>query len=133
MWRSTALILFLAIVRSAGAQPIVGSGEPPCATTDSTNSVRTLYTDSLCSSFLICIPHHVAAHYHRHHTEHVFVLDGTGEMLLGDSLFRISPGQSVVVPKGTTHAVRTTSPSPLRVISVQSPQFDGSDRIPISP
>jgi len=35
------------------------------------------------------------------------------------------------VPPNTAHAVVTTSPKPLKVLSVQSPQFLGQDRIVI--
>lgn len=105
----------------------------PCDTTGGPVQVHPLYSDSLCSSFLICVPRSVAPHYHRFHTEHVVVLEGTGTMLLGDSTFTIAAGHSIVVPKGTPHAVTTTSDTPLRVISVQAPYFDGTDRVPWKP
>lgn len=94
------------------------------------NEVRPLHHDSLSSSFLICVPHEVKPHYHRLHTEHVVVLDGKAEMLLGDSLFQIGPGDVIAIPRGTVHAVTTRSERPLRVASIQSPRFDGSDRVP---
>lgn len=95
------------------------------------NAVRALHTDSLASSFLICIPREVKAHYHAAHTEHVVVLEGEGELLLGDSLIAIRPGDIIAIPRGTVHAVRTRSEGPLRVLSVQAPRFDGSDRVPV--
>lgn len=105
----------------------------PCNAADSLVQVRPLYSDSLCSSFVICIPGAVAPHYHRYHTEHVTVLEGTATMQLGDSTFSIAAGHCIVIPKGTPHAVITTSTIPLRVISVQSPRFDGTDRIFLEP
>lgn len=93
--------------------------------------MHVLHHDSLSSSFIICIPSEVAPHYHAAHTEHVTVLSGTGEMLLGDSTFTIAPGDVMVIPMRTPHGVRTTSTAPLRVLSVQSPRFDGSDRVPL--
>ena len=104
-----------------------------CNPVDSLLQVHPMYSDSLCSSFMICIPRGVAGHYHRYHTEHVTVLEGTGIMLLADSVFSIAAGHSVVIPKGAVHSVTTTSATPLRVISVQSPYFDGSDRVFIEP
>lgn len=92
--------------------------------------MRPLHHDSLSSSFLICVPHEVKPHYHRLHTEHVVVLDGQAEMLLGDSIFQIGPGDVIAIPRGTVHAVTTRSERPLRVASIQSPRFDGSDRVP---
>ena len=115
------------------AQVLDASDHAPCSPTDSTVQVRRLYDDSLCTSFVICIPRSVAPHYHRHHTEHVMVLEGAGIMQLGDSVFSISAGTNIVIPMGTPHSVRTTSSIPLRVISVQSPRFDGTDRILVAP
>lgn len=115
------------------AQQHLSADMLPCNAADSLVQVRPLYSDSLCSSFVICIPRAVAPHYHRYHTEHVTVLEGTATMQLGDSTFSIAAGQCIVIPKGTPHAVTTTSTTPLRVISVQSPHFDGTDRIFLDP
>jgi mannose-6-phosphate isomerase-like protein (cupin superfamily) len=92
-----------------------------------------LHADSACSSFLICVPRSVPPHFHVHHTEHVSVLSGEGTMRLGDSTFTVAAGRSIVIPKGTVHAVVTTSIEPLRVISVQAPYFDGTDRVFVDP
>lgn len=95
------------------------------------NTVQPLHSDSLSSSFLICVPHEVKPHYHALHTEHVVVIDGEATLLLGGSLLRIGPGDVIAIPKGTVHAVTTTSPEPLRVASIQAPRFDGTDRVPV--
>lgn len=102
----------------------------PCGEGQS-NTVQALHSDSLSSSFLICVPHEVKPHYHAWHTEHVVVIDGEATLLLGDSLLRIGPGDVIAIPKGTVHAVTTTSPAPLRVASIQAPRFDGTDRVPV--
>jgi mannose-6-phosphate isomerase-like protein (cupin superfamily) len=114
---------------SATAQRIVSSADPICP--EGTGPVRStvLHSDSACSSFLLCIDAAVRPHLHRTHTEHVFVLDGTAEMMLGDSTRAIKAGDMILIPPGTPHAVKVTSPTPLRVISVQSPYFDGTDRV----
>ena len=91
--------------------------------------VRQLYSDSLSSSFVIFIKKEVKLHKHNAHTEHVMVLQGEGTMVLGDSTFTIKKGNIVFIPKGTPHKVLTTSKIPLKVISIQSPNFDGSDRL----
>lgn len=112
-------------------QTRVPAGSPACGAGSDRNEVHALHHDSLSSSFVICIPREVAPHYHRAHTEHVAVIDGAGEMMLGDSTFTIATGDVIVIPMGTPHGVRTTSSVPLRVLSVQSPRFDGSDRVPL--
>lgn len=88
-----------------------------------------LHSDSACTSFLLCIDTRVRPHLHRMHTEHVFVLEGTAVMTLGDSVRTISSGDVVLIPPGTPHAVSVTGGTALKVISVQSPWFDGSDRV----
>lgn len=93
--------------------------------------VTTLHSDSLCSSFLIRVDSAVAPHLHRFHTEHVVVLEGEGTMLLGDSVRTVRAGDAVIIPRNTPHAVKVLGNGPLRVISVQAPRFDGTDRVPL--
>jgi mannose-6-phosphate isomerase-like protein (cupin superfamily) len=85
--------------------------------------------DSLSSSFLINIKTEVKSHKHAFHSEHVYIVDGEGTMKLGDDQFAVRPGDHVFVPKNTFHSVRVTSTKPLKVLSIQSPLFDGKDRI----
>lgn len=91
--------------------------------------VRPLYSDSLVSSFVIFIKKEVKLHKHATHSEHVYVLEGEGEMTLGDKKFRIKKGDVVFIPKNTAHALKTISTYPIKVVSLQSPMFDGKDRI----
>jgi mannose-6-phosphate isomerase-like protein (cupin superfamily) len=81
------------------------------------------------STFIIWVKNEVKPHFHEMHTEHVLVLEGEGIMLLGDSLIQIKKEMLLVIPPKTIHAVHTTSNVPLKVVSIQSPQFDGSDRV----
>jgi len=85
--------------------------------------------DSLSTSFLILIKKEVKLHKHLEHSEHVYVLEGEGNMQLGNEWFKIKKGDLIFIPKNTAHKVVTTSEIPLKVISIQSPQFDGTDRI----
>lgn len=93
------------------------------------NYVKALYSDSLSSSFLIIIPKEVKMHYHATHTEQVVVLSGEADMMLGDQKIHIMAGDVVFIPKGTKHSVNVTSSEPLKIISVQAPLFDGTDRV----
>ena len=88
-----------------------------------------LASDSLASSFLIYIYDEVAPHYHAHHSEHVMILEGTGTMLLNDSLIQLNPQTAVFIPKGSIHSAKRTGNKPLKAISIQAPFFDGADRI----
>ena len=92
--------------------------------------VRKIAEDSLSSSFVIWIKQNVKSHFHKDHSENIVVLEGEGMMTLGDSLFAIKEGDFVSIPKGTTHSVtQVLSKGPLKVLSIQTPLFDGSDRI----
>ncbi len=94
-----------------------------------TNLVKPLFSDSLSSSFCILIPNEVKAHQHIYHSEQVYVLEGEGKMKLGDKSFLIKKGDLIFIPKNTVHSVKCNSDKALKVISVQSPYFDGSDRV----
>lgn len=92
--------------------------------------VRKIADDPLQSSFVIWVKDHVKAHYHADHTENIYVIDGKAEMLLGSETIEIKKGDYINIPKKTPHAVtKVLSRSPLMVLSIQSPQFEGKDRI----
>jgi mannose-6-phosphate isomerase-like protein (cupin superfamily) len=90
---------------------------------------RLLYSDSLASSFVIFIKKEVKEHKHASHSEHITVLEGEAEMKMDETSFKIKKGDVIFVPKNTWHSVKVISKTPLKVISVQSPNFDGKDRI----
>ena len=130
MFRSPAFImLVLCCVLNTAAQRIASREELACPEGNGPVRSIVLHSDSSCTSFLLCIDHGVRPHLHRTHTEHVFVLDGIAEMTLGDSTRTIRAGDTILIPAGTPHAVKVTGDTPLRVISVQSPWSDGSDRV----
>jgi mannose-6-phosphate isomerase-like protein (cupin superfamily) len=90
---------------------------------------RTIASDSLSSSFVIFIKKEVKKHKHTTHTENVYILDGEGEMVLGDRSFKVKKGDIIFIPKNTVHSLKVVSAIPMKVLSVQSPNFDGKDRI----
>lgn len=105
------------------AKPVAGS---------KANVVKALASDSLSSSFCILIPNEVKAHKHVWHSEQVYVIQGKGVMRLGDKNISIKSGDLIFIPKNTIHAVTSMGEVPLKVLSVQSPLFDGSDRVMVS-
>ena len=90
-----------------------------------------LSSDSNVSSFLIWIRKEVKPHLHAAHSEHVYVLEGSAQMLLDGKILEVNAGDLFYIPQGVVHAVRVTSEIPLKVLSVQAPYFDGKDRIPV--
>lgn len=95
--------------------------------------VRKLFSDCKASGFVIWIKKEVALHRHDFHSETVYILEGKGEMQLGEANFPIKKGQIIFIPEGTAHSVKVTK-GILKVLSIQAPEFDGSDRVqlPIS-
>lgn len=91
--------------------------------------IAKLFSDSLTSSFCIVIPKEVKAHKHRHHCEQVLVLEGIGSMKLAEKEFIIKKGDLIFIAKNVVHSVKTVGEVPLKVLSIQAPFFDGSDRI----
>ena len=92
-----------------------------------------LHSDSTESTFHITVATEVAEHYHANHNEQVLIIAGTAEMTLADSMFSIGPGDLIIIPQGTPHSVLPMAVGEkLQVISVQTPYFNGTDRVLIN-
>jgi len=81
------------------------------------------------TSFMIWVKDEVKLHKHNFHIENVYVVAGKGEFRLGDKTFQIKKGDYINIPKNTPHAVKVTSRKPMQVLSIQSPKFNGIDRV----
>jgi mannose-6-phosphate isomerase-like protein (cupin superfamily) len=62
----------------------------------------------------------------------VIVLEGEGEMTIGNKKMTIKKGDILFIPKNTAHSLKVTSKDPVKVISIQAPNFDGKDRVMIN-
>jgi quercetin dioxygenase-like cupin family protein len=92
--------------------------------------VQILTHDSLQSVFVIWVKKEVKGHFHAEHTECIVVLEGKAVMRLNDQVIQIKRGDVIQVPSGTKHAVlEVKGRKNLKVLSIQSPYFDGTDRI----
>lgn len=123
------LIFLITLIYSVRSQTVVNLDtlKAPAKTDNIYNKV--LFNDSLASSFCIVIKNEVKAHKHQYHCEHVYVIEGEGQMKLGNQEFKIKKNDFILIPKNIVHSVKTTSKQPLKVISIQAPFFDGKDRI----
>lgn len=126
-----ALILFSFFCNNISAQSVINIDTVGLNTSAKNIYSRMCFGDSLTSSFCIVIKNEVKLHKHQNHSEHVVVIAGTGIMRLSDKTFNIKTGDVIFIPKNTAHAVKTTSKEPLKVMSIQAPNFDGTDRIMI--
>jgi len=91
--------------------------------------VQNIDTDSLSTTFAIWVKLKVKMHKHLHHIENVYIIEGNGEFTVSDSIYKVKKGDLIVVPKNTWHGVNVSSKKPMKVISVQSPEFKGLDRV----
>ena len=91
--------------------------------------VKKISSDSSSSTFAIWIKQKVKLHKHIYHTENVLIDKGFGEFQINDSIYKVAAGDWIVIPKNTWHGVVVNSKSTMKVISVQSPEYFGKDRI----
>ena len=90
-----------------------------------------LNSDRNSTDFVIFIRKQVPLHKHVKHSETLYVLEGSGQMQLGDETIRVHPGDYIKVPEGVVHGVIVDSENPLKVLSVQAPEFFGKDRVKV--
>ena len=89
-----------------------------------------LYSDDHGTTFLIWVKEAVPMHRHDFHTEFVYVLEGNGTMRVDDKEIQIAPGHLSAIPAGVPHGVETGDET-LKVLSIQTPEFNGEDRVMI--
>lgn len=123
------LTLFTCFVTFSKAQVHLSTDTIGSITQSNNIYVKPTSSDSLASGFVIIIKKEVKLHKHLQHSEHVIVLEGEGKMRVGEKEFTIKKNDIIFIPKNTPHKVITTSKKPLKVISIQSPYFDGKDRV----
>jgi mannose-6-phosphate isomerase-like protein (cupin superfamily) len=87
-----------------------------------------LFSDSNSTSFVIFVKDQVKAHYHENHTETIVVLEGKAEMQLNNNYLEINVGDILTIEPQNIHSVKVTSEIPLKVLSIQAPEFKGRDR-----
>lgn len=96
---------------------------------DKNVNVHALCSDSYESSYLIWVQDTVKPHYHAQHTELVYVIEGSGHFYIGDTSYAIKPGDYLRIPQGKIHSFKNNSKTEVKVLSVQTPEFKGKDRI----
>lgn len=93
--------------------------------------VQKIASDKNSTDFFVVIKKSVPLHKHASHTETIYVLTGRAIFQQGNNKFEIGPGDYLRIPEGTPHAVKVISSEPLKVLSIQAPEFFGKDRIAI--
>ena len=70
----------------------------------------------------------VKPHFHKTHDETIYVIKGSGQMLVNDKWVDIKPGSLHFNPMGKIHSVKHTGNEPLVVISIFTPAMKEPDR-----
>jgi quercetin dioxygenase-like cupin family protein len=122
-WLMTAL---LAIVTAGYSQKVADIPNMPAPGEVENSAVKEIATDSLCTTFVVWIRSGVKHHFHATHTENVYIIEGEGTMEFGEEVFTVKAGDFVLIPKGKVHAVMATKP--MKVLSIQTPQWTTDDR-----
>lgn len=91
--------------------------------------VKKLDSDSNSTSFIIWIDKSVKSHKHETHSEVIYVVEGEGIITIDGSNSLLRSGDYFRIPKNTFHSLEVSSRKPMKVISIQSPEFLGNDRV----
>lgn len=129
----TKLLLFLAslfLVGQVHADKLALSDVIAAEDYENIHVVK-IASDAYSTDFIVFVKKQVPLHKHVEHSETIVVLEGKGLFQLGDQTFEIVAGDYIRVPKGTPHAVKVLSSIPLKIISVQAPEFLGKDRVKV--
>ena len=122
-------LLFL--LTQANAENLALSDITPPTDLENIHVVK-LSSNAHSTDFVVFVKQQVPLHKHLTHTETLYVLEGSGTFQLADKYFEIKSGDYINVPEGTPHAVTVTSSIPLKVLSVQAPEFLGKDRVKVN-
>ena len=77
---------------------------------------------------LVQIRRHVELHYHKTHTEYIYVLEGEGILTIGLEQKEIEPRAWYEIPPKTRHSYVITGSEPTVILSIFEPKHDGKDR-----
>lgn len=91
--------------------------------------IQKISGDKNSTAFIIWIRELVRSHKHLTHSETLYVLAGEGEFFMDGKKTKISKGDFLFIPSGIIHSLKVTSSFPMKVLSVQAPEFLGDDRI----
>ncbi len=58
------------------------------------------------------------AHYHQHRSEHWTIVEGEAEVLLGDDVLIVAPDDSLYVPAGTVHGLKSAGDKAVKIVAV---------------
>jgi mannose-6-phosphate isomerase-like protein (cupin superfamily) len=66
-------------------------------------------------------------HYHAKSDEIQYIVEGSGQMWVGNERREIRPGMLIVIPKGTPHSGTIVTSGPIKAISIKIPPQGNGD------
>jgi mannose-6-phosphate isomerase-like protein (cupin superfamily) len=96
-----------------------------------TFKIEELGRDEHSSHHIVALLDREPLHRHDEHDLLVVVLQGEGEMLIGETTVPIGRHSIVYVPRRAVHSMHNTTKKPLIGYAVFTPPFDGKDRVPV--
>jgi mannose-6-phosphate isomerase-like protein (cupin superfamily) len=76
---------------------------------------------------LVAAGQETEAHVHRRSQEIYYILEGSGDMRLGPEEKQVREGDAILIPPGTPHQIRNTSPGALRILCICCPPYSHED------
>jgi mannose-6-phosphate isomerase-like protein (cupin superfamily) len=129
MLRSSLTIIAIFTILELSAQSVQNVKNLPAPANMNNVGVAKISTDSLHSTYIIWVDDSVRPHYHDRHTELIYVLEGEGVFYRDEEAEVIRAGDYLIILPGTVHSYKCSKGKRTKVLSIQTPEFDGSDRI----
>ena len=74
----------------------------------------------------------VKTHFHKTHTETLYVIEGSGETTIDGKTFEIKPGTIIHIPEGKIHSAKNTGSVDLIAFQIFAPAMgEPADRVPV--
>jgi len=75
-------------------------------------------------------PHEITRlHFHKKSEELYFILQGIGEMQLGNEIFTVNTGDTICIPPTTKHCIKNIGANDLKILCCCSPAYAHTDTI----
>jgi mannose-6-phosphate isomerase-like protein (cupin superfamily) len=69
----------------------------------------------------------VGRHHHLETEEIYYILQGSGQMTVGDEVRAVKSGDAVFIPRGHTHTLENTGQEPMTILLVCGPAYSFKD------
>lgn len=68
-------------------------------------------------------------HYHPRTEEIYYILEGTGQMTIGEETRAVGPGDAIAIPPGAIHTIANHGPSTLKFLCCCAPGYEHADTV----